>query len=218
MPRRMDPVRELVDQLERNPRRFQSTRGYDRLLDALRKGNAPDAVKQALQRNPDFSGDLLWTIAELDDVSAFASDAVHHIKSPDKGTAAYALEIVLRGSMDRGELREAVQVLNSCELVVCEHAVRILAGQGLTRLVEILKLAALDWTLPLAKELSVPPVRRELIEGLVSDPSHDRQTVGAALATLAFELDPSFSDLLKLSEEPWIREYGAWLEGDLEEP
>src|SRR5262249_24475584 len=134
----MDPVGKLVDELRKNPRRFRSTGGYERLLDVLREGHPTDALTQALVEGSDVAGDLLWTIAELENVEPFAPQARQYILSPDTGTAAYAMEIVLRGGHERGDLRAALDQLRDCDVAVCEHAVRTLAGEGLSRLREIL--------------------------------------------------------------------------------
>lgn len=130
----MDPVAELVGQLRENPSRFRDTGGYERLLRALRQGAAPDALQQALRDGTDLAGDLLWTIAELERVEPFVVQALQYLSSRDKGTAAYAMEIVLRGGREPDDLRAAFDQLHSCDDAVCQHAVRALAGAGLARL------------------------------------------------------------------------------------
>ncbi|WP_394851083.1 hypothetical protein [Pendulispora rubella] len=205
----MDPVSELVDQLEENPNRFRETDGYGRLVSLLERGYPGDAVRRVLQKkDPGFAGDLLWVVAELEDVTPFVSEAVRHLASPDKGTAAYAMEVVLRGARDGSECREALQRLCCCDVVVCKAAVQTLAVEGLARLQEILEKAGWTWSTALAKVLSSQPVPRELFESLVADPSCDRQVVGAALCTLAYEQDAAYVKFLTRSEHAWIREYG----------
>ncbi len=211
----LDPVGELLKQLEKNPSRFRATGGYERLLDLLREGHAPDALKIVLQGDTEVAGDLLWTIAELEIVSPFVFESMRHLSNPDIGTAAYAMEIVLRGSQDQSQLRTTLQQLNVCDVAVCEHAVRTLAGEGLARLIEILDTVGWTWTTVLGKELSSQALRRQVVEGLVSETSRDRQVLGLVLATLAFEQDPGFAKYLTSSKQAWIREYGEWLEQGL---
>lgn len=208
----MDPVHELVDELERNPSRFRATGGYERLLKLLRDGHAPDALKKVLRTDAEFVGDLLWTVTELESVAPFASEAVEHISSPDRGTAAYAIEVVIRGWCDRNQLRAVFQQLSSCDVAICEHAVRTLAEEGLARLEEIFEAAGWMWAAALAKQLKSTSLEHEVVESLVSDAARNRQIVGLVLATLAAEQDTSFVDCLVRSEEAWIREYGEWLE------
>ena len=83
---KMDPVSEIVAELEQNPSRFRATDGYERLLNRLRDGYAPDAVKQVLRGEAAFVGDLLWTVVQLDSVEPYVSEAVRHISSPDNAT------------------------------------------------------------------------------------------------------------------------------------
>jgi hypothetical protein len=209
----MDPVGKLVDELRRSPSRFRATGGYERLLEVLRQGHAPDALKQVLSEGSDVAGDVLWTIAELENVAPFVSEARRYLASPDKGTAAYAMEIVLRGSQESADLREALDQLRVCDVAVCEHAVRTLAGEGLTRLRAILQAAGYGWSRALADKRSGSASRRD-IEGLILDTSRDRQVVGVVLATLAWEQDATFADSLTRSDEAWIRDYGEWLKQD----
>lgn len=206
----MDPIDELVRELEGNPRRFRATGGYERLLGMLRKGYSGDAVKRALGEDRDLAADLLWTVAELESVTPYTAEAAHHISSDDKARAAYAMEIVLRGARDPAQLRAALAQLRSSEDAVCEHAVRVLAGQGLTRVVEILTTGGGAWR-TVAADLSRVPLPPEVIEGLVRDPSRDRRVVGVALATLACEQDARWADWLSRINEDWIRDYGEWL-------
>jgi hypothetical protein len=203
----------IIEELVADPRRFHATGGYGRMLNLLRSGRAFAAVRMFLRDHPEIAGDVLWTVAQLDNVKAFASDAEKHLSSPDKATAAYATEIVLRGAQDAGPLLAALERLLVCDVAVCEHAVRTLAGEGLGRLIWILRTAGGAWR-TLADELALGPIRRETIEGLVFHGSRAHQVVGLALVTLAYEQDASFADILKLSTEGWIQGYGEWLTGE----
>lgn len=206
----MDPVGELVNELRANPKRFRSTGGYERLLEVLREGRAPDALKEVLEEDSDVAGDLLWTIAELDVVDPFVAQARRHLSSSDKGTAAYAMEILLRGARRGSDLRAALDELRACDVAVCEHAVRTLSAEGLERLRAVLEGAGYAWTRALAARLQ-NHVPSEEIEGLVSAVSRDRQVVGLVLATLAWQSDAKMAPLLSISGEPWMRNYGEWL-------
>jgi hypothetical protein len=64
-------------------------------------------VKQVLAGSAAIVGDLLWTVTELEDVAPFVSEAAKHLSSDDKGAAAYAMEVVLRGSHDPAQLGAA---------------------------------------------------------------------------------------------------------------
>lgn len=207
----MNVVGKLLDELQMKPRRFRDTGGYERLLDALREGQSPDALKQALSAPSDVAGDLLWTVAELETVEPFVSEALQYLSSSDKGTAAYAMEIVLRGGQHSADLRAAFDQLRVCDVVVCRGAVQSLAGAGLTRLMEILEATGREWCCALAETLS-DQIYREEIERLILDTSRDRQVVGLALATLAWEQDPTYASSFACSDEAWIRDYGEWLE------
>jgi hypothetical protein len=207
----MNAVDKLVDELRANPKRFRATGGYERLIEALREGHAPDALKKILSESSDVAGDLLWTIAELETVEPFVSEAIQYLSSSDKGTAAYAIEIVLRGGKYSADLRAVLDQLRDCDVAVCEHAVRTLAGLGLTRLIEILEATGSEWCGALAKTLS-DQIYREEIERLVLHTYRDRQVVGLALATLAWEQDPTYTNSIMRSGEAWIRAYGEWLE------
>lgn len=207
----MDPVQELMAELRKNPNRFRATDGYERLLAVLNEGHSVNALKTTLREGSDAAGDLLWTVAQLASVESFVPEACEHLSSPDKGTAAYAIEIVLRGGDDVASLRAAFDCLRVCDVAVCEHAVRTLAGDGLGRLREVLGTAGHTWSVALAGELG-GAVSRTRIESLILDGSRDRQVVGVALAALARERDPSFSSSFSLSDQPWIRDYGSWLD------
>lgn len=208
----MESASKTIEELVDNPRRFRDTGGYERMLDLLRRGRAVADVKRVIRDHPDIAGDVLWTIAQLDSVDTFVPDAEMYLASDDKGTAAYAMEIVLRGARDAGPLLAALGQLTACDVAVCEHAVRILAGEGLDRLAAILQTAGGVWR-ALAEELTPDPVRRETIESLISRGSRAHQVLGLTLATLAYEKDGSFAGVLKRSTESWIRGYGEWLVG-----
>ena len=207
----MSPVSKLIEELERNPQRFKSTDGYGRLLDLLRDGNDPDAVKQVLRGQAEFVGDLLWTVAELDNVEPFVSEAVPHILSTSKGTAAYAMEVVLRGSNDSSQLGMVLEQMCSCDAAVCRHAVRIMSSQGLVRVAELFEAGGWTWAAALLNHLD-NELRPQILEDLIRSVSRDRQIVGLVLVTLASETDPSYVDYAKHSEHDWIREYAKWLE------
>lgn len=207
----MDPVGELIDELQESPSRFRDSDGYDRLLELLRQGHAPDALKQLLRENADRAGDLLWTIAELETVDAYVSDALSYLASEDKAAAAYSMEIVLRGAHDEADLRAALDQMRVCDPAVCHQAVQTLAGGGLHRLISILKNAGYTWSSTLAARLS-EGISREEIEDLTLDTSRDRQIVGVALAHLAWEQDATYARCFARSDEAWIRHYGTYLD------
>ena len=206
-----DPVGKLVESLARNPDRFRDSGGYERLSHLLESGCPPDAIKSVLRGDGPIVGDLLWTVTELEDVAPFVSEAVSHLSNEDVGTAAYAMEVVLRGSHHRGQLGAALERLRSCDVAVCEHAARTLAGEGLARLLDILAAVGDSWR-TLAKELSGKPLRSKLVENLVTAGRRDHQVIGVALATLAYERDESYLDCLVRAEETWVHEYGEWLQ------
>lgn len=209
----MKPASKIVEEIATNPHRFRATGGYERMLDFLRKGLAFADVKALLRDHSDVAGDVLWTVAQLDNVEPFVHDAETYLSSQDKAAAAYAMEIVLRGARDAGPLRAALEHLPTCDVAVCEHAVRTLAGEGLVRVIEILRTAGGVWR-AFAGELAHGPIRRETIERLASHRSRALQVLGLALLTLACEQDRDLLNLLKVSTEGWIREYGKWLEDD----
>jgi hypothetical protein len=206
----MESVSKVIEELEANPVRFRARGGYERLLDLLREGHAADAVRGVLKGHSEIAGDVLWTVAQLENVAPFVSEAEMYLSSDDKATAAYAMEVVLRGAQDPGPLLAALDRLRSCDVAVCEHAVRTLAGEGLDRLVEMLRIAGGAW-LTLAGELTPDPIRKETVEKLTEHDCRDHQVVGLVLATLACEQDESFANILRRSNETWIRGYGEWL-------
>lgn len=219
----MNVVGKLVDELRENPERFRDNDGYDRLLSTLRAGNDPNALKQALRVSSDLAGDMLWVVAELETVECFVREARTYLSSPDKGAAAYAMEIVLRGGQERADVRAAFEQLRECDVTVCAHAVRTLQGVGITRLIAVLQAAGFEWSCALAKQLapSMEPLCRNDIEGLIErlvmSQLRDRQVVGLALATFVWEQDPTHVSFFLCSDEAWIREYGSWLK-DLHKP
>jgi hypothetical protein len=202
----------LIEELVTNPQRFRAKGGYERMLVLLRSGRASSAVKLVLRDHSEIAGDVLWTVAQLDNVGAFVPDAVKHISSTDNGTAAYAMEIVLRGAQDPATLVTAMEQLDACSVVVCEHAVRTLAGEDLVRLTEIAKTLDGTWR-ALAENLTRNHIQRTMLEDLVSHTSRAHQVVGVALATLAYEQDESFAKILEFSTEGWVRQCGEWLVG-----
>src|SRR5512147_970307 len=140
MTRTMDLVGKLAQQLRESPSRFRARDGYDQLLVALREGHPPSALKQLLNEGPEeVAGDLLWVVAELEDVETFVPEACRHLSSSDTGTVAYAMEILLRGAQESAYLRAAFEKLRACHDAVCEHAVRTLVGEGLNRVKGILE-------------------------------------------------------------------------------
>lgn len=126
----MTIIEKLMEELRNNPRRFRTTGGYERLIEALEDGHSHDSLKQILSEPSDIAGDLLWTVAELDTVEPFVSVALLHLSSEDKGTAAYAMEIVLRGGEGREDFRAVFDRLQVCDVAICEHAVRVLVAGG----------------------------------------------------------------------------------------
>lgn len=206
----MNPVAALIDELQEDPRRFRSRGGYERLLEVLREGHPPDAVKAAVSQRAELAADLLWTIAELENVAEFVTVARPCLRSTDKATAAYAMEIVLRGASDGQDVRAALDALDASDEAVCEHAVRTLAGEGTGRIRAILQMAAYPWARVLGSGLT-EPVPRTTIEEFIAHDSRTRQVVGLALATLAWEREPTFAEVAAQAAEDWIRDYAAWL-------
>lgn len=207
----MDPIRKTIAEIRQNPSRFRATNGYGRLLDLLEEGCAPDALKQELRARAESASDLLWTIVQLDNVEPYVSEASQYISSVDKATAAYAIEIVLRSSKDPVQLRIALESLRSCDVAVCEHAIRTLAAEGLKRASEVFAAAGWDWAVAITDELFENPLSLKVVGDLVADMGRDRQIVGLILATLAMEKGQVVADCLKHSTHAWIRDYGEWL-------
>lgn len=206
----VESVGSLMKELVSNPRRFRSTDGYERLVELLRQGDEPSELKRLLSEGSPLAGDLLWSAAELDSVEAFVEEASAYLSDADKGTAAYAVEIVLRGARAGHELRAALDQLRICDSAVCEHAVRTLVGQGSQRLIEILEAVGYTWCSDLARKIS-NGLSREDVERLILDASRDRQVVGVVLATLAWERDSAYASTFAGAKEAWIRDYGEWM-------
>jgi hypothetical protein len=200
----------LVSELRANPVRFRATDGYDRLTRALEAGNNPQALKEYLGEATEFAGDVLWSIAEMEDVTDYVGEALQHLASADKGTAAYAMEIVLRAG-HAPELRAVFEQWRVCDEAVCAKAACDLSWQGADRLGELLAAAGEEWCSALALKLSSSSLTRSEIEGLILQPARERQVVGVVLASIARERDASYLELMALSPEAWIREYGDWL-------
>lgn len=207
-----DAVRELLAERRRTPDRFRATGGFERLLSLLQIGSAPAAFNDALAEHADHAGDLLWTVVQLDDVAPFVTASIPYLQNPDKATTAYAMEKVLRGARTEMQLRAALDHLASCDIAVCEHAVRTLVGEGLIRIVEIFQVGGWPWAATLAESLLLRSFRFEILEDLISDSSRERQIVGDVLATLAWEGDRRAAKSLRCSSHDWIRDYGRWLE------
>ena len=183
------------------------------MLDLLRQGEAASEVKSILREHPEAAGDVLWTVAQLDDVGAFASDAGRYLSSTDKATAAYAMEIVLRGAKRPGEIRVALDCLSQVDVAVREHAVRTLAGEGMERLTEILNAAGGVWS-ELSDELGPHHFQIAMVEDLLRHPSLGFHVIGVVLASLIYERNKSAIQVLRHADESWIRDYAAWLAGE----
>ncbi|MEM6791926.1 MAG: hypothetical protein AAF715_30685 [Myxococcota bacterium] len=202
----------LVSELETNPARFKVRGGYERLLKALRDPtNSAESVCRALRVHTDYTGDILWTICELEHVEAFVRDASEHISDADPGTAAYAVEIVLRGAHDDNTLQKIVDCLISREdYAVVEHAVRTLSGEGLARIEQVFLATGWPWVSQTLEEIHHHPFELETIQALIEEDRADRRFLGVVLATLASEEDERGIELLENSTQQWIREHGEW--------
>ena len=166
----------LVSELRADPVRFRATDGYIRLTKALEAGNNPKAVKEYLGEATEFAGDVLWSIAELEDVTDYVGEALHHLASADKGTAGYAMEIVLRAG-HAPELRAVFEQWRVCDEALCEKAACDLSWQGTDRLGEVLAAAGEGWCSALALKLSSTLLTRSEIAGaLCSQASLERAT------------------------------------------
>ena len=200
----------LVSELRADPVRFRATDGYIRLTKALEAGNNPTALKEYLGEATEFAGDVLWSIAELEDVTDYVGEALQHLASADKGTAGYAMEIVLRAG-HAPELRAVFEQWRVCDEALCEKVACDLSWQGTDRLGEVLAAAGEGWCSALALKLSSTLLTRSEIAGLILHPARERQVVGVVLASIARESDASYLELMALSTEAWIREHGDWL-------
>ncbi|MBX3375129.1 MAG: hypothetical protein KF817_14970 [Phycisphaeraceae bacterium] len=209
-----DRIDQLLAELEHSPDRFRATGGFERLLALLEAGVHTDALRRFLHEHPEHVGDLLWTIVQLDDVEPFLSECLHYLSSPDRATAAYAMEVVLRSAKSEAQIGAALNRLVSCDIAICEHAVRTLSGEGLVRLVEIFRAGGWCWAATLTESLLHRSFRPEIVEELVTDSSRERQIVGMVLATLGQEVDRQSADALRRSVHDWVRNYGKWLEDE----
>jgi hypothetical protein len=182
-----------LEELTSDPVRFQRTDGYERLLARLEEGCSPTALKEVLREDTSFAGDLLWTVCELDNVEPYVEEAALHLGSPDRGTAGYALEVVLRGAHDSRHLEAALTVLETAPPPVFEHGVLVLASQGLDRARDVFRVGGWSWAAEQVDELARGPqdieTTVEKIAMLVNDPGPDQAFVGLMIAVLASEQD-----------------------------
>jgi len=208
----MDPVRKILEELKANPHRFQRTDGYRRLLELLRDGNSPLAVKELLRGDASFIGDILWTVCELDDLEPYVEEAALHVDAPDRGTAAYAIEVLLRAADGSALLDVALARLESAPLPVREHAILVLAAQGIARARDVFRLGNWAWAAAVMDELldqsRDPEIR---VKTLVADSRQDHLLVGLVIATLVSEKDGRAVRVLEDSELEWVRDFGAEL-------
>lgn len=209
----MNPVDMLLGQLRQNPKRFSATDGYDRLLSLLRDGIGAQSMRDALRTAGPLAGDLLWTVCELESTEPYASAATAYVRDPDRGTAAYAVEAVLRGSRQQEHIRGVFEGLRDCDAPVRNHAVRVLARLGLDQLAGIFELAGWAWASLLVGQLQKEPLQRETVERLLATESVDCHIVAALLATLADDEDSVFLNQLRHASSPWVREYAESLSG-----
>jgi len=180
----------------------------------LEEGHAPDALEELLAEESSFLGDLLWTVCELEDVERYVEKAALHLGAADPGTAAYAFEILLRGARDGARLEQGLNLLGAAPAPVREHAVIVLASQGLARVREIFDLAGWRW----AAEV-VDGVRNgerkveEMVRELVADPGEERRLVGLVLATAASEHNDGALRILEQSDLEWVCKLAKRLRG-----
>jgi len=208
----VDPVRENLEELKANPKRFQKTGGYERLLRLLQEGCSPAAVNDLLKGEATFIGDVLWTVCELDDVSPYVAEAVHHMEASDVGTAAYAIEILLRGGDNRPELQAVFRTLESAPIAVCEHAIRVLAAQGLLRARDIFRLGDWGWAGSLFDRLARSShAAEQILQSLVGDSRQEHQLAGLVVATIASEHDDRAVQILEQSRSAWARDFAGQL-------
>jgi hypothetical protein len=208
----MDSVRTLMEELKSNPHRFQKCDGYGRLLKLLRDGHSPLAVKELLQGNAEFVGDLLWTVCELDDLAPYAEEAVGHIDDPDRGTAAYAIEVVLRAAHDGDSLGAVLRRLEAAPIPVREHAVLVLASEGLVRARDVFRLGNWAWADVLLDGLLDGSRDAEAtLRALLGDSREDRLLVGLMVAALASEHDDRAVRILEQSEREWVPDFAMQL-------
>jgi hypothetical protein len=204
-----------LQELKSDPRRFQKTGGYERLLKLLETGGSPAAVKDLLREGGEFVGDILWTVCELDDLGPYVEDAAPHVRDPDRGTAAYAIEILLRAAEQRDHLMFALQALESAPIPVAEHAALVLAGQGPVRAREVFQRGDWPWAAELVGELLQGSASSDVIatiKTLIADSRPARVLVGLLLATLASEQDDRAIRLLEASHGESMREFAGQLQ------
>jgi hypothetical protein len=208
----IDMIRTIVKELRSNPRRFQRAGGYQRLLSLLEEGYSPEPVKELLREDSSFVGDVLWTVCELDNVAPYVEDAALHMGAADRGTAGYAVEVVLRGAQDSAHLRAALSLLESAPAPVREHAVFVLASQGLARVREIFLLGNWEWAARIADDALSGPLDLEgTLKPLVDDSRAAHQLVGLTLATLAAERDERAVQIVEESRSEWARDLSVQL-------
>ena len=181
----METVESLVGRLVEDESGFKASGGYERLLHLLWNGHSPVPLKRALGGDGPHLGDLFWVAVDLKDVSPFVPEALLHLASSDKATAAYAAEVVLRGSREQEPLRVALEALRTADDAVRAHAVRVLAAQGLVRLAQLFQVAGWPWAAEIIRELEATPLTQELIQRLVDEESIDQQLVAGVLVRLA---------------------------------
>lgn len=172
-------------------------------------------MKELLCGDAGFIGDVLWTVCELDDPSPYAEEAARHIDDPDPGTAAYAIEVVLRASHDSNRLGAVLRRLEVAPIPVREHTVRVLAGEGLLRARDVFRLGNWTWAAVLLDELQDKSGNAEAglatLRALVGDSREDRLLVGLMVAALASERDDRAIRILEQSERQWVRDFGTQL-------
>lgn len=207
-----DPVRTLLEGLKSDPSRFQKTGGYERLRQVLEEGGSPVAVKELLRGNATFVGDVLWTVCELDDLGPYVDEAILHITDTDRGTAAYAIEIVLRAARSREHLSAVLHCLEVAPSALVEHAALVLAAQGLSRSREIFSLGGWDWAVLLIERLLNGSSETEsAVQEMANDLRQDRVLVGLVIATAASEQTERAIEVLEQSGVGWIHDFAGQL-------
>ncbi len=207
-----DPIRALLAELIVNPARFQRVDGYSRLLELLQQGGSPEAVQQFLCRDDSFIGDLLWTVCELDNVDAYVDGARRHIRAPDVGTSAYAVEVLLRSGNRPDFLNEVLDTLRSAPFQVVDHAALVLAAQGASRASDVFRLGGWAWAEVLFGEIvSGSTAVEATIENLLAKDSQEHLFVALVIATLASEEDERAVIVLERSQISWVCDFAAQL-------
>jgi len=208
----MDPVRKILQELEADPDRFQRTEGYRRLCELLQDRNSPLAVKELLRGHASFIGDILWTVCELDDLEPYVEEAALHIDDPDRGTAAYAIEVLLRAADENDVLEAALARLESAPLPVREHAILVLAAQGIARARDVFSLGNWPWAAAVMDDLLDESHDPEtMVKTFIADCRPDHLLVGLVIATLVSEKDGRAVRVLEHSELDWVRDFGGQL-------